>query len=214
MQWEGAAKRSEGSRAWGCKHCRGREEGIWRNRSQCWDDSEYVTASANHSAPFPANEMFPLEQSTTLAWRGETLWLLVLLRALVFFPLDDVKTLNLKRLYCWDNLHYSGDSTLSGKYCSKSPQGVFPLSPWCILYVTFMVSAMTGWISHLDEHLQRETNGPTGLHCLFNKRDKVTYHNLSDPASKKSTKSKGTNKTTREKTFHHVLFVMKDDFKK
>lgn len=25
------------------------------------------------------------------------------------------------------------------------------------------VSAVTGWISHLDKHLQRETNGPTSL---------------------------------------------------
>lgn len=125
MQWEGAAKRSEGSRAWGCKHCRGREEGIWRNRSQCWVVTEYVTASANRSPPFPANEMSPLERSTTSAWCGETLRLLVLLRALIFSPLCDVKSLNLKQMYCWDNLHYSEDSTVSGKYCSKSPQGVF-----------------------------------------------------------------------------------------
>ena len=53
MRWEGAAKRSEGSRAWGCKHCRGREEGIWRNRSQRWVDTEYVTASANPCSPLP-----------------------------------------------------------------------------------------------------------------------------------------------------------------
>lgn len=80
-----------------------------------------------------------------------------------------------------------------------------------------MVSAMTGWISHLVEDLQRETNGPTSLHCLFNKRDKVTYHNLSGPASKKSTKSKGRNKKKRRRDgfdprprpkFHSV--VMKD----
>lgn len=32
------------------------------------------------------------------------------------------------------------------------------------------VSAVTGRISHLDEHLQRQTNGPTRLHCLINKR--------------------------------------------
>lgn len=53
MRWEGAAKWSEGSRAWGCKHCRGREEGIWRNRSQRWVDTEYVTAPANRGAPPP-----------------------------------------------------------------------------------------------------------------------------------------------------------------
>lgn len=35
------------------------------------------------------------------------------------------------------------------------------------------VSAVTGWISHLDKHLQRKTNGPTSLYCLFNKRDEV-----------------------------------------
>lgn len=91
MRWEGAAKRSEGSRAWGCKHCRGREEGIWRNRSQCWVDTEYVTVSANRSAPFPANEMSPLEQSTTFSWIGETLWLLVLPRALKFFSVCGLK---------------------------------------------------------------------------------------------------------------------------
>lgn len=59
--------------------------------------------------------------------------------------------------------------------------------------VDFVVSAVTGWISHLDEHLQRETNGPTSLYCLFNKRDKVA-DNLSRPASKRLTNSEGTNK--------------------
>lgn len=59
MRWEGAAKRSEGSRAWGCKHCRGREEGIGRNRSQRWVDTEYVSATANRSAPLPRQSDVP-----------------------------------------------------------------------------------------------------------------------------------------------------------
>lgn len=66
----------------------------------------------------------------------------------------------------------------------------------------FAVSAVTGWISHLDLRLQRETNGPTSLYCLFNKRDKVT-DNLSRPASKRPTNSEGTNKNQGKRRVSH-----------
>lgn len=58
--------------------------------------------------------------------------------------------------------------------------------------VDFAVSAVTRRISHLDEHLQRRTNGPTSPYCLPNKRDEVT-DNLPRPASKRLMNSEGTN---------------------
>lgn len=66
----------------------------------------------------------------------------------------------------------------------------------------FAVSAVAGWISHLDQPLQRETNGPTSLYCLFNKRDKVT-DNLSRPASKRLMNSEGTNKNQERRRVSH-----------
>lgn len=85
IQWEGAAKRSKGSRACHCKHCRGWEEGIGCNRSQCWVVTEYVRPFAT------ANQVSPLKQSTTVlqnifSWIGwEPLWLSFL--TLSFMPL-------------------------------------------------------------------------------------------------------------------------------
>lgn len=71
MRWEGAAKRSEGSRAWGCKHCRGREEGIGRNRSQRWFNTEYVRGARPIAALlFPTNQAPASERSTTFSWIG------------------------------------------------------------------------------------------------------------------------------------------------
>ena len=75
---------------------------------------------------------------------------------------------------------------------------VFPLQkhsfvPVVDSEVDFAVSAVTRRISHLDEHLQRRTNGPTSPYCLLNKRDEVT-DNLPRPASKRLMNSEGTNK--------------------
>lgn len=173
MRWEGAAKRSEGSRAWGCKHCRGREEGIWRNRSQRWADTQCAAASANRSPPLPANQTSPLEWSTTLSWVGARGSLVL---SASFYGFSSV-FVGLKPIlvYNWNN----GVLLWLEKECCKSPRGVFRPQKTSFVPVVdsddgFALSPMTGWISHLNEHLQRKTNGPTSPYCLFDKRNKVT----------------------------------------
>ena len=62
MRWEGAARRSEGSRAWGRKHCRGRDEGSTSNRSlRSPSPSQNEAVLANPRSPPPTNEMSSLE---------------------------------------------------------------------------------------------------------------------------------------------------------
>lgn len=58
MQWEGAVERSRGSRASGCKHCRGREEGIWRNRSQRCRHTGPGSQSERAAAPPPITAQY------------------------------------------------------------------------------------------------------------------------------------------------------------
>lgn len=68
---------------------------------------------------------------------------------------------------------------MTGKECCNALWSIFFCPPKAFFVslveaeVDFAVSAVTGWMSHLDKHLQRKTNDPTRLHCLCNKRDKV-----------------------------------------
>ena len=55
MRWEGAARRSEGSRAWGRKHCRGRDEGSRSNRSLRSESSQNEAVQ-----PIPARVFQPM----------------------------------------------------------------------------------------------------------------------------------------------------------
>lgn len=170
MRWEGAAKRSEGSRAWGCKHCRGRE-GIWRNRSQRW----VVTVLANHSPPLPCQWGVCLSR-VLRSHESDQRWLAVPFPAAAA-SLFVVLNLKLNLMLYWDHEHVllvTGEERCKSLWCVCGLRRLYFASCVEFFRVDFVVSAWTGWISHLNEHLQRETNGPTSLYCLFNKRDKVT----------------------------------------
>lgn len=196
MRWEGAAKRSEGSRAWGCKHCRGWEEGIGRNRSQRWVDTEYVSATANRSPPLPHQSDVSTwaEYYVLMNWTRDSL---VISASQSFFSLL-FAVLKLILMYNWDiYILQELPLWLERNVGNHSSQKAFFVSV-VKSEVDFAVSAVTGWISHLDKHLQRKTNAPTSLYCPFNKRDEVA-DNLPRPAPKSLINSEGANKNQQRR---------------
>lgn len=75
-----------------------------------------------------------------------------------------------------------------------SPRYFWRLEVTFVSDITVAILLATGWISHIDKSLQKETNDLTNLHCLLNKRGEIA-ENRCHPTLQRLINSEGINDT-------------------